>query len=173
MSGDRTCAVGDRTCAVGDRTCAVGDDEPTEVVPYVVYLIRSNRPHRRTYIGSTNNFEGRRLRQHNGELVGGAKYTRVGRPWACICTVSGFRNHIEALQFEWDWKHARIPSAMNGDRRINQLHVTVCKSKWTSHAPSATDVPLTIHWRQENTFYHNLDWPKHVLHDEGLMETGR
>ena len=40
---------------------------------YVVYLL-VNTIHNKTYIGITNN-PTRRLRQHNGELVGGAKYT--------------------------------------------------------------------------------------------------
>jgi len=41
---------------------------------YFVYLL-VNPDNSCTYIGSTNNTI-RRIRQHNGELVGGAKYTK-------------------------------------------------------------------------------------------------
>jgi len=34
----------------------------------------------RTYVGVATDVA-RRLRQHNGELVGGARATRAGRPW--------------------------------------------------------------------------------------------
>lgn len=40
---------------------------------YVVYVL-INTSHNKTYVGITNKPE-RRIRQHNGELVGGAKYT--------------------------------------------------------------------------------------------------
>jgi len=40
---------------------------------YIIYLL-VNTCNSNTYIGITNNKE-RRIRQHNGELVGGAKYT--------------------------------------------------------------------------------------------------
>ena len=41
---------------------------------YLVYLL-VNSSNNCTYIGCTNNPQ-RRIRQHNGELVGGAKYTK-------------------------------------------------------------------------------------------------
>jgi len=47
--------------------------ESIQPTNYVVYVL-VNTSHNKTYIGITNNTI-RRLRQHNGELVGGAKYT--------------------------------------------------------------------------------------------------
>lgn len=67
--------------------------------PYFVYIL-SSTTRRRTYVGVTCDLT-RRLKQHNGILKGGAKYTTVGRPWKMICYVTGFPTKRTAYQFEW------------------------------------------------------------------------
>jgi predicted GIY-YIG superfamily endonuclease len=42
---------------------------------YIIYLLYNTNSNY-TYVGITNN-PNRRIRQHNGELVGGAKYTKM------------------------------------------------------------------------------------------------
>lgn len=68
---------------------------------YFCYLIKS---YNKTYIGITNNLK-KRLRQHNGELTGGAKCTR-GSEWYYHTVVGPFTIN-EALRFEWYWKHEK------------------------------------------------------------------
>jgi len=72
---------------------------------HVVYIIAGKYKNKiRTYIGYTNNIC-RRLRQHNGEIKGGAKHTIRARPWKLIYYIYGFSNHKEALSFEWWLAH--------------------------------------------------------------------
>lgn len=73
---------------------------------YYCYLIKSQQTptSKATYIGfSTHPLH--RLRQHNGEIVSGARKTSKFRPWVHIAIISGFPNKIIALQFEWQWQH--------------------------------------------------------------------
>ena len=75
---------------------------PPPPAMYICYVLVSDCA-RRTYCGITNN-PARRIRQHNGEIRGGAKYTR-GRHWTYAFRVAGFRDKREALSFEWHLKH--------------------------------------------------------------------
>ena len=72
-----------------------------------LYLLRS--PAGRTYVGITTDLE-RRLAQHNGEVPGGAKSTRAGRPWALTRHWGPF-DRSEASRHEYALKRLR------GDRR--------------------------------------------------------
>ena len=66
---------------------------------YVCYIIFNNKC---SYVGITNNIK-RRLRQHNGEIKGGAKYTSIYNKeslWQYGCYVDGFKSKQDALRFE-------------------------------------------------------------------------
>ncbi|KAL7414879.1 hypothetical protein BDY24DRAFT_440332 [Mrakia frigida] len=72
---------------------------------YACYLLRPvNVGSFRTYVGSTPD-PPRRIRQHNGEIKGGAVYTRKFKPWHMEMIIYGFPSKLAALQFEWCWIH--------------------------------------------------------------------
>lgn len=72
---------------------------------WYVYFLQSSVSGR-SYIGMTNDVL-RRLRQHNGELVGGAKYTAKARPWALKCVYGPYETKSIACKVEWRAKRFR------------------------------------------------------------------
>ena len=63
----------------------------------------SAAPRQLRYIGMTVDPR-RRLRQHNGELAGGARATRGKGPWRFALVLAGLPSMREALRAEWRWK---------------------------------------------------------------------
>jgi predicted GIY-YIG superfamily endonuclease len=78
-----------------------------------VYLLRCLNPKHpnTTYIGFTVH-PARRIRQHNGEIEGGAWRTKKYRPWEMVAIVSNFPTKVAAQQFEWAFQHPRRSRAL-------------------------------------------------------------
>jgi len=106
--------------------------------PSYVYLLVSTNNN--TYVGATVDLE-HRLRQHNGEIKGGAWATtnkvKQGETWTRACYVSGFPDWRAALQFEWRWKQLSRQLAKNMlplERRILALQKLLALERSTSAA---------------------------------------
>lgn len=85
------------------------------------YLLSSVRSPRslRCYIGFTTHPQ-RRIRQHNGELLAGAKRTSKHRPWKYLVVISGFPNKVVALQFEWQFQHPLESRIVRSEMNVHQ-----------------------------------------------------
>ena len=75
-----------------------------------------------SYVGATPDYV-KRLKKHNQEISGGAKYTRSKGPgWKYICIIEGFKNKIDALMFEWSLKHCAPKKDKGKYNRILKFH---------------------------------------------------
>jgi len=120
--------------------------ETKQEEPWSFYIIQ-NKGY--TYAGVSPD-PVKRLRKHNGELSGGAKYTQSKGPgWTHVCLVHGFQTKIQALQFEWAVKH--VPPRDSGGliNRLKKLYTVLNKSHWTSKSPEASAIPLQLEWKIE------------------------
>ena len=84
-----------------------------------VYVIQSQAPrtNRRGqalpgffYVGSTADYR-RRLKQHNGELSGGGKYTAKHRPWKPAALYGPYADRREAFKAEMALKRGKRGTA--------------------------------------------------------------
>ena len=115
-----------------------------------VYLLRSTKDYR-TYVGATLDVD-RRLKQHNGQLSGGARATAGGQ-WTRVCHITGFPHERSALQFEWAWKHFSKKETGNAlTRRIKALFALFECEKPTSKATDFQEYVKELHvvWEDDS-----------------------
>jgi hypothetical protein len=96
----------------------------------------------------TNNPK-KRIRQHNGEICGGAKKTLKTKPNEIYCLIKGFNTKIDALQAEWRIKHPnkkkrRPPKYCGVDGRIKSLNEIFIDSHFTSNSQPINNYKLTM-----------------------------
>jgi predicted GIY-YIG superfamily endonuclease len=105
-----------------------------------VYLLL-NDAGTRTYVGATVDPD-RRLRQHNREIVGGARAT-AGDHWRRVCLISGFPDERAALQLEWMWKHLTRKGARGGpmERRRAALAAMLASGRSSSGSTPFAEWP--------------------------------
>jgi structure-specific endonuclease subunit SLX1 len=149
---------------------------------YACYMLLSLAPRAkdRVYVGSTPN-PFRRIRQHNGEIVGGAKKTLKWRPWEMVTLVHGFPNRTAALQFEWVWQHPEQSrhfkvngqSIFKGTKKEKMLHGKLRVLSYMLHTEPFSRWPLQIHFCSEqiHTLFQEHDAPpKHLRVTMGTLE---
>ena len=111
---------------------------------HLCYFLQSIPAPKRIYIGYTVDLP-RRLRQHNGEIAGGAKRTSRFRPWRLIGYISGFPDSTTALQYEWRLHHP--PKRGRGLSGLRQAVIDVLSLyKVTKAAPPASQLQLHLVW---------------------------
>ena len=99
---------------------------------FVYLLVNKNF----TYVGSTTDLE-HRLRQHNNEIKGGARYTHSkGTGWIRVAHVKNFPTWNSALQFEWKWKNItkNIKNKNSLERRLDALQTLLNLEKSTNNS---------------------------------------
>lgn len=135
---------------------------------FYCYLLQNTsvRHRNHTYNGFTVDPK-RRLRQHNGEIKGGAKLTTSKDPcWEFAVLITGFCDDINALQCEWRIKKPRNkkrgPEYRGIEGRIKGVNEVLHLDQWTSKSTTKNcDMELVVWIKKE--FEHLLtDMPDNV-----------
>jgi predicted GIY-YIG superfamily endonuclease len=133
---------------------------------YIILFNNIENGIKRTYNGMTNNVE-RRFRQHNGELVGGARATTIakkkypGTDWKPIVIISGFCDKSEAMKAEWRIRHPdnrrKKASRFLGDigRIIGLNYIFETDIKWTKSSGVISSQKLEL--KIDKDYYDKLN----------------
>ena len=114
---------------------------------FLCYLIYNSEG--RTYVGYTNNFR-ERIRRHNGEISGGAKYTTAhkgAKGWEPVAVVCGFHDKCLAMSFEWRMKRSlnskgKLKPSSGLDARLKNIFDIIKLDKITSKSAPPSAIPL-------------------------------
>lgn len=119
---------------------------------YGCYLLASLKENckNHAYIGFTVD-PAKRIRQHNGEIEGGAKKTSFKRPWEMVLSVYGFPSQVAALRFEWAWQNPKeslitrdVASALRAVGRQEQIPCKIRVLYEILSVPPFSRFPLQI-----------------------------
>lgn len=146
--------------------------------PWYCYILRNTQSQYKhlTYNGSTND-PIRRLRQHNEEISGGARYTHGrGGGWEIYALLTGFEDHKNALSCEWRIKHTngrpgkRPPAHLGMIGRIVGLNEVLKLDHWTSKCTVRNqDIPYIL-YIAEDVIHHikKQDLPDNITIVPGI-----
>jgi len=120
---------------------------------YYCYLLKSANEKcvNEAYIGFTDN-PLNRIREHNGEIKGGAKKTSKKRPWSIELVISNFPNKILALMFEWSWQNPFESKFIKDE--VNSEDLSSCSSKSKHKKVTSKD---------KKTYYNSVEFKFNVL----------
>ena len=113
-------------------------DDPCQVEkPWFCYVLHSCNI-KKTYVGVTVNLK-KRIRQHNGEIKGGARATCGSRPWQYWCIMGPFKKKT-ALQLEWRLHRRTTYKKSVLERRMCQLISAFAMDRWTKTCPVVSSI---------------------------------
>ncbi|KAM0255463.1 hypothetical protein ACHAQJ_005763 [Trichoderma viride] len=142
---------------------------------YAVYVLRSTVKSTSIYVGSTPN-PPRRLKQHNGEIKGGAARTSRDnlRPWEMVVLVSGFPSSVAALKFEWALNNPHLTLHIPKEERItvatrrkkngmparspHRLKPIISNLYLLTSVSSFSRWPLNLHFFSKDAYKAWMDW---------------
>jgi predicted GIY-YIG superfamily endonuclease len=106
----------------------------------------------KTYNGYTVN-PYRRLRQHNQEIKGGAKYTKINgnKNWEMFVLITGFPDSQNALQCEWRIKHPNkkrnvAKKYQTPQGKIKGLNEILRDDQWTAFTTVTNETLILTIW---------------------------
>ena len=149
-------------------------EEKEKEQQWYCYILRNRNPAyaHLTYNGSTNNPK-RRLRQHNEEITGGARYTHGrGGGWEYYVLLTGFMDHKNALSCEWRIKHTlgkpkqqRPPEHRGVIGRVVSMNDVLKLDKWTNQCTCKnSDMKLTLYVAEDMWSYLDISGlPENVV----------
>jgi putative endonuclease len=122
---------------------------------YLVYLIKCDNL---SYVGMTNDIF-KRLRQHNGEISGGARYTSKRKDWYPVLIIDGFHDMKSAMQCEWRLKRGK-KGVLGRIKYLNEYLTN--NNRWTSKSELIKYQNLTYYLDQE--YINNFSYPSKELY---------
>jgi predicted GIY-YIG superfamily endonuclease len=139
------------------------EEKPDQWYCYILRNKQAQYAHL-SYNGSTNDPK-RRLRQHNEEIKGGARYTHGrGGGWEIYALVTGFPDHVNALSCEWRIKHTNgRPGKRDAHHcgtvgRIRGLDHVLRLDKWTGKCQHMNcDMSLTLYLAEDVARFVNIE----------------